>query len=81
MTYKRKQSNRDEPKLIVHGFNAGEYAQPKQKKKKPTELKNFYAHQVKEKKRNDVEELRRRFEEDKARVQKMKESRKFNPTV
>ena len=41
VTYKRKQSNRDEPKLIVHGFNAGEYAQPKQKKKETNGVKEL----------------------------------------
>jgi len=49
------------------------------KKKKETELKNFYAHQMREAKREQLARLRTRFEEDKARIEKMKAARKFKP--
>ena len=51
----------------------------KKKKKKTTELKNFYAHQIKDEKINHIKELRQKFEEDKAKVAKMKADRKFRP--
>lgn len=49
------------------------------KKKKETELKNFYAHQMREAKREQLARLRTRFEEDKARIERMKAARKFKP--
>jgi len=49
------------------------------KKKKETELKNFYAHQMREAKREQLARLRSRFEEDKARIERMKAARKFKP--
>lgn len=50
-----------------------------QKKKKDYELKNFYRHQMREQKREELQSLREKFEEDKKRIQKMKEARKFKP--
>merc|ERR1711918_173669 len=47
------------------------------KKKSKTELSNFYTHQLRESKKKQLEELRIRFQEDKKRIQKMKEARKF----
>lgn len=49
------------------------------KKKKDLELKNFYRHQIREEKKDKLLELRQRFEEDKARIAKLKEARKFRP--
>ena len=43
------------------------------------ELQNFYRFQMREQKRNQLAELRKRFEEDKLQVAKMKEARKFKP--
>ena len=62
------------------GMGGGASVPRKRAKKKPVELTNFYAHQVREQKRDQLEELRRRFEEDKARIQKLKEARRFNPS-
>ncbi len=53
--------------------------QHRRKKKKDLTLKNFYRHQIREAKRDQVAELRRKFEADKEKVQKMKISRKFKP--
>lgn len=50
-----------------------------QKKRKTTELKNFYSFQIKEEKMKQLDIMRKRFEENKNRIQKMKEQRKFNP--
>ena len=49
------------------------------KKKKKTELKNFYQHQIRREKVEKLELLRKRFEEDKEKVAKMKNSRMFKP--
>ncbi|XP_062577426.1 ribosomal RNA-processing protein 7 homolog A-like [Saccostrea cucullata] len=43
------------------------------------ELKNFYAFQMRESKRDSIAELRKKFEEDKQRISLMKASRKFRP--
>lgn len=52
---------------------------PRPRKKKSYELKNFYSHQKREEKREKLLELRQKFEEDKQKVAKMKEARKFKP--
>lgn len=49
------------------------------KKKKDTELKNFYRFQVREEKMKQLGQLRKKFEEDKKKVERMKATRKFNP--
>lgn len=51
----------------------------KRRKKKDLELKNFYSFQMKQDKMGKIEEIRRRFEDDKARIAKMKQDRKFKP--
>jgi len=49
------------------------------RKKKKVELKNFYSHQVKEDKMTNIRALREKFEEDKMKIAKMKQDRKFRP--
>ena len=49
------------------------------RKKKKQHLQNFYAFQVKEDKLNRIQELRKKFEEDKKKIAKMKTERKFRP--
>jgi len=49
------------------------------KKKKVKEMDNFYKFQVHEKKRQGLIDLRKRWEEDKAKVEKLKSSRRFKP--
>lgn len=48
-------------------------------KKKKKELLNFYQFQLRESKRQQIAELRRKFEEDKQKVAEMKSKRKFRP--
>ncbi|CAM9196956.1 unnamed protein product [Chrysoparadoxa australica] len=48
-------------------------------KKKKLELKDFYRFQMREEKREQLARLREKFEEDKARVAKLKLARKFKP--
>ena len=49
------------------------------KRKKNRELKNFYQWQVREAKRDQLKQLRDKFEEDKNRIAKLKAARKFRP--
>ena len=63
----------------VQGRRAGAPRSRKTKTKKNTELKGFYRFQIKEEKIKDLENLRKKFAEDKERVAKMKEQRKFKP--
>ena len=51
----------------------------RKKKKKQTVLKNFYAHQMKDEKIHHIQDLRKKFEEDKQKIAKMKADRKFRP--
>ena len=49
------------------------------RKKKKLELKHFYSHQISEEKKDKIQELRKKFEEDKLKIAKMKSERKFKP--
>ena len=49
------------------------------KKRKKKELLNFYNFQQRETQRQRIAELRKKFEEDKRRVEQMREKRKFKP--
>jgi ribosomal RNA-processing protein 7 len=49
------------------------------KPKKKEIVLDFYQHQARENKREQLADLRRKFEEDKKKIEKMKETRKFNP--
>ena len=48
-------------------------------KRKGKDLQNFYRHQMREERVGVLDELRRKFEEDKARIGEMKAQRKFKP--
>jgi len=63
---------RKNPKPVAQGRR---YRQKKKKK----ELLNFYQFQLRESKRQQIAELRRKFEEDKQKVAEMKSKRKFRP--
>ncbi|KAI8969744.1 ribosomal RNA-processing protein 7-domain-containing protein [Pilobolus umbonatus] len=54
---------------------AAENSQPKKKK----ELVNFYRFQMRQKKEEELVELRKRFEEDKVKIARLKQTRKFKP--
>lgn len=49
-------------------------------KDKRKQLKDFYTFQAKRSKLDELEELRRKFAEDKRKVALLKMKRKFNPT-
>ncbi|KAJ7057107.1 ribosomal RNA-processing protein 7-domain-containing protein [Mycena amicta] len=51
----------------------------RQRKKETKEKKNFYAFQLAERQRNDLLELKKNWELDKAKVEKLKAARKFKP--
>ena len=47
--------------------------------KKTKELKNFYRFQMREERQSKLAELRKKFEDDKQRVARMKANRSFKP--
>ncbi|KAI9366806.1 ribosomal RNA-processing protein 7-domain-containing protein [Zopfochytrium polystomum] len=61
--------------------NQGKNAIPNRKynKKKSLQVVDFYRFQMRESKRNQLAELRVKFEEDKKRIEALKERRKFRP--
>ncbi|KAF8312659.1 hypothetical protein DL93DRAFT_2081912 [Clavulina sp. PMI_390] len=59
--------------------NSGQVHEMEKKKRKQKEKTDFYTFQLREKKRKDFMDLRRKFEEDKAKIMKLKESRRFKP--
>lgn len=71
----------DEPNYDSIDTNTRRGGAPRARKqtKKNTELKNFYRFQIKEEKIKDLDNLRKKFAEDRERVAKMKEQRKFKP--
>ena len=50
-----------------------------EKKNKAVGLEDFYKFQKREKRDQKMEELRRKFEEDKIKVERAKQGRKFKP--
>ncbi|EDW03041.1 ribosomal RNA-processing protein 7 homolog A [Drosophila grimshawi] len=50
-----------------------------QKDKKTKELKNFYTFQIRESKMQNIVELRQKYEEDKRKIELLKQSRRFRP--
>ncbi|KAI0920851.1 hypothetical protein AcW1_004992 [Taiwanofungus camphoratus] len=60
-----------------HGDGGGKRNRKNKKEKK--EKEGFYAFQVHEKKRKELIDLKKKWEEDKAKVEKLKQSRKFKP--
>lgn len=50
-----------------------------QKQKKKSQLKNFYTFEVRESKKQHLIDLRKRFEEDKRKMETMKQARRFKP--
>lgn len=60
----------------VQSFRRDEAVNIKPKKK---ELQDFYRFQIRQKKVGELVELRKKFEEDKKKLQIMKEQRKFRP--
>ncbi|KAI0797166.1 ribosomal RNA-processing protein 7-domain-containing protein [Abortiporus biennis] len=49
------------------------------RKKEPKEKESFYSFQVHERKRKELVDLKTKWEEDKAKVERLKSSRKFKP--
>ncbi|XP_014673831.1 PREDICTED: ribosomal RNA-processing protein 7 homolog A-like [Priapulus caudatus] len=54
-------------------------AQRERKKRQKQELKNFYAFQIRDSKREHLAQLRQKFDEDKKKISAMKSQRKFKP--
>eukprot|EP00611_Tribonema_gayanum_P001104 TRINITY_DN1082_c0_g1_i1.p1 TRINITY_DN1082_c0_g1~~TRINITY_DN1082_c0_g1_i1.p1 ORF type:complete len:276 (+),score=101.36 TRINITY_DN1082_c0_g1_i1:156-983(+) len=75
VTYKKRRREAAEPDAAAAAAAAG----GRKKKKKPQELHNFYRFQMREAKREQLATLREKFEQDKAKIERMKAARKFKP--
>jgi len=51
------------------------------KKRKRDQQLNFYSFQIRESKKNKIVEMRKKFEEDKQKINRMKQERKFKPVA
>ncbi|EMD40354.1 hypothetical protein CERSUDRAFT_148305 [Gelatoporia subvermispora B] len=60
-------------------FQGGQTGKRTRKSKEKQEKDTFYAFQVHEKKRKELVDLKQKWEEDKEKVEKLKQSRKFKP--
>lgn len=76
--HKGRKKNTSESGVTV-GAVAAAAAAARAAKKRPVEHADFYRFQQREKRRNDLLELRERFEEDKRRLAELKAVRKFKP--
>ncbi|KAK2964752.1 putative ribosomal RNA-processing protein 7 [Blattamonas nauphoetae] len=57
----------------------GNFTQPVYETKEPTYVTDFYKFQKAETKQKQMEEIRKQFEEDKSKIQKLQQSRMFKP--
>ena len=73
-TKAKKAAEREAAELL-----RGKKNRRQKKRKGGGELKNFYVHQIKDEKIQQIQSLRAKFEEDKLKIAKMKADRKFRP--
>jgi hypothetical protein len=76
---KRKHDEMLKESTTSSAFNDKGRQKRSHKKNKSSDLKNFYQFQMKEEKMKQLDIMRNRFQENKDKIQKMKEQRKFNP--
>ncbi|KAI9142579.1 ribosomal RNA-processing protein 7-domain-containing protein [Paraphysoderma sedebokerense] len=76
VTRKSRRNTNTDGKVSVTAAKSEDVKKLKPKKK---ELDDFYRFQMREAKRSKLLDLRKRFEEDKKRIQTLRESRKFKP--
>ncbi|ORY08284.1 hypothetical protein K493DRAFT_403449 [Basidiobolus meristosporus CBS 931.73] len=76
VTRKGRRNNNTDGKISVTAIKAEEAQNLKPKKK---ELVDFYRFQMREAKRDKLVELRKKFEEDKKKIQHLKTARRFLP--
>lgn len=76
---KRLRSEPDEEGFITVTRREKDEIVVEKKKNRAVNLEDFYRFQKKERQQKKMEELRRKFEEDKIKVTRAKENRKFQP--
>jgi ribosomal RNA-processing protein 7 len=79
VSLKRLASEPDEDGFIMVTRREKDDEPVVEKKNRAVDLEDFYRFQRREKQERKMDELRRKFEEDKIKVQKAKENRKFKP--
>lgn len=65
--------------LIRTSNGAGAKTKPDKKEKKDKELTNFYRFQIKDARKEQIAVLRQKFDQDKLKIKRMQENRKFRP--
>ncbi|CEI89436.1 Putative SSU rRNA processing protein [Rhizopus microsporus] len=65
--------------MISVGAVSTDMAEEIKNKPKKKELVDFYRFQMRDRKMSQLTELRKKFEQDKAKIEKLKQSRKFKP--
>jgi len=76
VTRKGRRNTNTDGDITVTAIKSGEAKKLKPKKK---ELSDFYRFQMREAKRNKFVELRRKFEEDKKKIEELRAARRFKP--
>lgn len=79
LSLKRVRSEPDEEGFITVTRREKEEVVVEKKINKAVNLEDFYKFQRREKREKKMEELRRKFEEDKVKVERAKQGRKFKP--
>ena len=80
LSLKRLRSEPDEDGFItVTRRNRDDAAVVEKKQNRAVDLEDFYKFQKREKQAKKMEELKRKFEEDKIKMERAKEARKFKP--
>jgi ribosomal RNA-processing protein 7 len=76
VTKSKRKSHVDGSGTAIHAISKDDAEKPKPKEKG---LVDFYRFQMREKKRNELAELRKKFEQDKKKIVLMKQQRRFKP--
>jgi len=82
-----KGAKKEEPAVKARGSSSlirtsngvGAKTKPDKKEKKDKELKNFYRFQIKDARKEQIAVLRQKFDQDKLKIKRMQENRKFRP--
>ncbi|ORX52424.1 hypothetical protein DM01DRAFT_1336795 [Hesseltinella vesiculosa] len=75
--FKRKKNTDGDIQVTVANAASVQNYDPSKAKKK--ELVDFYRFQLREKKQSELTDLRKRFEQDRAKISQLKQARKFKP--
>lgn len=75
VTRQHRRGTNTDGTVVVTAAKADRQVKPQKKK----ELVNFYRFQMREQKRDQLVELRKKFEADRKKIEQLKQTRKFRP--